>query len=183
MLDISISYNRYKFLGHEFLTWLWYLIEKEPDRITGPDKEAVVLEIGNRIVVENRQGEDTVETVTIKGDEAGLEEGILSLKKGAVVTEINLVYRFQENEWRFTVKGESLNLSSLKAPETPPAESDSDMEGVILEKIYLYEKALAVIEHIFQKFIKLRVSGDWEEKGIEPIRRWITQAQAPGSGE
>ena len=29
MLDVSVSYNRYKFLGHEFLTWLWFLIEKD----------------------------------------------------------------------------------------------------------------------------------------------------------
>jgi hypothetical protein len=28
MLDVSVSYNRYKFLGHEFLTWLWFLMEK-----------------------------------------------------------------------------------------------------------------------------------------------------------
>ena len=174
MLDVSISYNRYKFLGHEFLTWLWHRMEKEPDRIMGPEKEPATLEIGNRIVVENRQGDDAVETVTIKGDNAGLEEGILSLKKGGVVSELNLVYRSMENEWRFTIKGESLNLSSLKTPETGAAESESDLEGVILEKIYLYDKALALIAHLFKEFIELRVSEDWFEKGVDPIRRWIS---------
>lgn len=29
MLDVSVSYDRYKFLGYEFLTWLWFLIEKD----------------------------------------------------------------------------------------------------------------------------------------------------------
>ncbi|MBI9085831.1 MAG: hypothetical protein JEZ11_19690 [Desulfobacterales bacterium] len=174
MLDVSISYNRYKFLGHEFLTWLWYRIEKEPDRICGPDKEAATLEIGNRIVIENRQGDDSLETITIKGDDAGLEEGVLSLKKGAMVTELNLIYRSMENEWRFTVKGESLNLSSLKTPETAPAESDSDIEGMVLEKIYLYDKALAVITFLFKQFVELRVSDDWFEQGVEPMRRWIS---------
>lgn len=174
MLDVSISYNRYKFLGHEFLTWLWYRIEKEPELICGPDKEVATLEIGNRIVIENRQGDETVETVTIKGDHAGLEEGVLSLKKGAVVTELNLIYRFMENEWRFSVKGESLSLSSLKPPETAAAESDSDMEGVVLEKIYLYDKALAMLTFLFQQFIENRVSDDWFEQGVGPMRRWIS---------
>lgn len=174
MLDVSISYNRYKFLGNEFLTWLWHRIEKAPDRISGPENEAVTLEIGNRIVIENRRGDDAVETITIKGDGAGLEEGVLSLKKGAVVTELNLVYRAMENEWRFTVKGESLNLSNLKTPETAPAESDSDLEGVVLEKIYLHEKALALVAHLFRQFIEIRVSDRWAEEGIGPIRQWLS---------
>lgn len=33
MLDVSVSYNRYKFLGYEFLTWLWFAIEKDQDNI------------------------------------------------------------------------------------------------------------------------------------------------------
>jgi len=43
-----------------------------------------------------------VETVTIKGDDAGLEEGLLALRKGAVVSEINLAYKSGEQEWSFT---------------------------------------------------------------------------------
>ena len=33
MLDVAISYNRYMFLGHEHLTWLWFAIEKGQDDI------------------------------------------------------------------------------------------------------------------------------------------------------
>ena len=29
MLDIAVAYNRYKFLGNEFLTWLWFMIETD----------------------------------------------------------------------------------------------------------------------------------------------------------
>lgn len=81
MLDVAVSYNRFKFLGHEFLTWLWYSIENEPDILKNSENESVSLEIGNRIVLENRIG-DSMETITIKGDDAGLEEGMLSLEKG-----------------------------------------------------------------------------------------------------
>ena len=52
-----------------------------------------MLEIGNRVVLVNQIDEDALETVTIKGDQAWLEEGLLALQKGAVVTEINLVMR------------------------------------------------------------------------------------------
>ena len=121
MLDVAVAYNRYKFLGEEFLTWLWYVIENDQNLIKNFDKDFVALEVGNRIVFENRRN-DSDERITIKGDRANLEEGILALKKGGLVTELNMIYRSGEFRWQFTVKGESLNISSLITPKTdlPP---------------------------------------------------------------
>ena len=135
MLDVAVAYNRYKFLGEEFLTWLWYVIEKNQTLLKGFDKDIVALEVGNRIVFENRRKE-SAERITIKGEAAGLEEGILALKNGAMVTELNIVYRSAELKWQFTLKGESLNISSLKIPPTDIPVTDDDLEGYILEKLY-----------------------------------------------
>jgi hypothetical protein len=73
MLDVAVAYNRYKFIGEEFLTWLWYIIDTSQNRLKSIDNEIDSLEIGNRIVIENRKNEST-ERITIKGDNAGLEE-------------------------------------------------------------------------------------------------------------
>src|SRR5512147_1635000 len=111
MLDLSVAYNRYRFLGDEFLTWLWYLVETDQNAFRTVDPDCLALEIGNRIVLENRKGK-SVERITIKGDDAGLEEGKLALKKGALVTELALIFKSAEHQWQFSLKGESLNLSS-----------------------------------------------------------------------
>ena len=76
MLDVAVAYNRYKFLGEEFLTWLWYVIEKNQNLLKSFDQNFVALEVGNRIVFENRRKE-SAERITIKGEGAGLEEGVL----------------------------------------------------------------------------------------------------------
>jgi len=172
MLDISFAYSRYKFLGNEFLTWLWFIVENDRERLNKIEKDLVSLNIGNRIVLENKIN-DAVETITILGDDAGLEEGIMSLGKGAVVTEINLLYKSGDNEWRFTIKGESMNISNLKIPETAIVESSEDIEGMVLEKTYLYEKITNLIDNLFKEFIKLRVSGKWNESIVPEIRKWI----------
>jgi hypothetical protein len=173
MPDASVSYEQYKFLGFEFLTWLWFLIEKDQDRLKETDKELISLEIGNRIVLENFRN-DQAETVTIKGDDAGLEEGILALRKGSVVTEISLVYSSSgSREWRFTLKGESFNIANLKSPATGQAESEDDMEGIILEKVYLYEKIVRWTDEVFSRFIKLRISKDWNQTELKLMREWI----------
>ena len=170
MLDISISYNKFKFLGYEFMTWLWFAIEE--GKLINTDKKPILLEIGNRIVFENSLN-NTIETITIKGDEAGLEEGILALKKGAVVTELNLVYKENEQKWQFTLKGENLNIAGIKTPDTGNIEKQEDIEGVILEKVYLYNKVVEIMDTLFKKFIKIRLSNKWNDETVPLIRNWI----------
>ena len=172
MLDVAVAYNRYKFLGEEFLTWLWYVIENNQNLIKIFDRDFVGLEIGDRIVFENRRKE-SVERITIKGEEAGLEEGILALKNGALVTELNMIYRSAELVWQFTLKGESLNISSLNIPKTDLPDSDEDIEGFVLEKLFLYDKSLQLVKNLFAHFVKLRISNKWQKKEVFNIRKWI----------
>lgn len=171
MLDVAVAYNRYQFLGEEFLTWLWFMIEKNQDLMKNFDKDFLALEVGNRIVLENRR--KAAERLTIKGDDAGLEEGIIALKKGALVTELNLVYKSSELTWQFTLKGESLNISSLSIPSTGTAESEEDLEGIVLEKIFLFDKILNILENLFSHFAKLRISDSWQAKELPRIKKWI----------
>jgi hypothetical protein len=172
MLDIAIAYNRYAFLGNEFLTWLWFVIDKEPEKIVFPDQESATLETGNRIVLVKRIN-DIDETVTIKGDDAGLEEGMLALSKGSLVTEINLLLTSNNQKWRFSVKGESLNISGIKVPESGRVEAKEDIEGAIMEKAYLYERIFILLDSLFKKFIKTRLSSEWGHSVLPLIKKWI----------
>jgi hypothetical protein len=176
MIDVAVAYNRYKFLGEEFLTWLWYIIETDQTVIARFDNDFVALEVGDRIVLENRQTK-AIKKITIKGDEASLDEGILSLKKGAVVTELNLSFTTGELKYQFTIKGESLNISSLHIPKTGLPETSAfrsdEVETAVLEKADLYDKLIKFLENLFAYFIKLRVSPSWQNKGIPQIKKWI----------
>lgn len=172
MLDVAVAYNRYKFLGREFLTWLWYVMENRPEALKAADPDLVSLQVGNRIVLENRR-HNASESITIIGDQAGLEEGALALRKGAVVTELNLVYKSGSHEWRFNVKGESLHLSGLKTPQTGPVESKDDLDGAVLEKIFLHEKALTLTHNLYKIFIRLRLAAEWQEEAVPQIKKWI----------
>ena len=175
MLDVAVAYNRYKFLGDEFLTWLWFIIENDQTFIKNWDSDFVSLDIGNRIVLEKRTNEG-VEHITIKGDIAGLDEGILALSKGAMVNELNMVYKTGENESKFTVKGESLNISSLSTPTTGAPESPEDIEGCVIEKAYHYDQVITLLHNIYNYFIKLRISNDWNNKSLPAIKKWIKSA-------
>lgn len=176
MLDIAIAYDRYKFIGNEFLTWLWYAIDNAPDTLEKIEPTLSALEVGNRIVLKN-QTDNGEETISIKGDTAGLEEGILALVKGAMVTEINLIYKTSEHQWQFSLKGESLGFTSLKTPETGNIETQDDIEGMVLEKAFLLEKATTLLDGLFNHFIQLRVSSTWLTDTQAALQDWIQKSR------
>jgi hypothetical protein len=177
MLDLAVAYNRYRFLGDEFLTWLWFLIETDQNSFRSIDSDCTALEIGNRIVLENRKRK-SLERISIKGDDAGLEEGRLALRKGALLTELSLVFKTGENHWQFSLKGESLNLSNFKIPETPLPPSPEEMEFFLLNKTEHIKKITNFIEMAFKSFIHLRVSSKWMTKVIPKIKKWIKAIEA-----
>ena len=174
MLDIATAYNKYMFLGNEFLTWLWYLVESGQDitELSG-SKEPVTLEIGNSLVLENNLGEKSKEKITIKGDQAGLEEGTTALKKGAWVTDINLVCKIGEEEYKFSIKGESFNLTGLKTPSMDTSASDDETEGMVMEKAFLLSKVMEVIDTLFLKYIERRTADDFKTTEYKAISAWI----------
>ncbi|HCY86113.1 MAG TPA: hypothetical protein DHV36_13330 [Desulfobacteraceae bacterium] len=174
MLDIATAYNKYLFLGNEFLTWLWFLIETEQDitKILGSG-EPITLEIGNSLSLENNLGDKSKEKITIKGDQAGLEEGTTALRKGAVVTDINLLCKIGEEEYKFSIKGESFNLTGLKTPAIDTSGSEDEIEGMVIEKTFLLLKVTGVIDTLFLKYIERRISENWKNEEFQEIKRWI----------
>ena len=172
MLDIAVAYNRFKFLGDEFLTWLWFVIEQDPAVLKNADPDLTSFEIGSRMVLEKKY-KKPVERITIKGEDAGLEEARVALKNGALVAELNLIYRSAQQKWQFSLKGESLNLSSLQTPKIAAPESPDEIEASVLEKIFLYDKILQFLEKLYKHFIKLRTSNRWQSRELSLIKKWL----------
>ncbi|MCG6909747.1 MAG: hypothetical protein LJE94_06425 [Deltaproteobacteria bacterium] len=175
MLDIATAYNRYKFLGYEYLTWLWFAIENDPGNLQKgalTSGEGGEVHLGNRIVLENFTS-DKPQSITIKGDDPDLDAALLFLKSGALVTEINLVFKFNELEWHFTLKGDSLSITNLKMPQKGPVDTLEDTEGAVLEQAYLLEQLLQYHDFLFQKFIRLRVSSDWDKHFTLAFNKWL----------
>lgn len=172
MIDTATAYSKYKFIGYEFLTWLWFTMENAPETVAASGQLGATAQIGNRIVLENPQM-DRTERITVKGDKANYDTGMLSLQQGAFVTEISLTISGGGQEWQCVIKGETLAISNLKTPPTAPVETPEDIEGAILEKAFLVEQVLACIDHLFRTFIQQRISSDWQSRYLREIAGWI----------
>jgi hypothetical protein len=177
MLDLAVAYTRYRFLGDEFLTWLWFLIETDPNAFKTIDPDCTALEIGSRVVLENRQ-KKSIERITIRGDDAGLEEGRLALKKGALLAELSLIFKTGEHQWQFSLKGESFNISNLKTPGPVLSPSAEEMEGFLLDKSEQLNKIINFIELAYKTFMRIRVTNKWAGKVVPNMKKWINSIAA-----
>ena len=173
MIDIAIAYQRYKFLGLEFLTWLWFILETDPNIFREIDSELISCQVGKRLVLENRR-KDQFETVTIKGDAPGLEEARTALKKGALIAEIDLSFKTTQQMWEYSLKGESLSVSGFRLPAIRTDDSVERMDDAIYERLLLLEKAVNSINALFHRFIKIRISRKWNEQVVPDVHKWIT---------
>lgn len=172
--DLSVLYHRFPFLGHEFLTWLWFMIENQPDRLPLPSMEvSVQLRTGNRMVLENRGRDGLRETITIRGSEAGLEEALLALRKGALITELHLTATIAELQWQWSLKGESFDFTAMKLPPSAPVQQADEIEGAVIERLHLLDTPFQVVDGLFASFIGLRLSPEWSDKTVPAMIDWV----------
>jgi len=174
MLDLSVAYHRYRFVGHEFLTWLWFVFENDPNQIALEAYPGFSVKIGNRVVLENT-AHQAIETLIIKGEDVGLEEAMLSLKKGAMISEINLVLSTDRQQMQFTVKGEGLTISGMKLLENVEMEDELDREGFLLDRISTCEIVMNWLFGVFRIFLKIRLSENWDRRIVVDMRKWIAE--------
>ena len=173
MIDIAIAYQRYKFIGLEFLTWLWFTMETDPTIFQDIDSDLTSCQIGKRLVLENRR-KDQFETVTIKGDPPGLEEARTALKKGAMIAEMDLSIKTAQHTWEYSLKGESLSVSAFRLPNIRIDSPAGGMDDAVHERLRLLEKAVDFINILFHRFIKIRISRDWHHRVVPDVHKWIT---------
>jgi hypothetical protein len=171
MFDIAVAYNRYKFLGQEFLTWLWWAIDNQQISTLKHSEETISWMVGKRVVIEKRMDE-TLEKITISGDDPAMDEGMLALANGGLVAEIHLILMIANTRWEFTLKGESLSYSNIKSADIAKPLSNEAFEGALLEKAYLVEQIFKIIDKNYSDFLQVRLNQDWDKTRLQ-IKQWL----------
>ncbi len=159
-------------IGREFLTWLWFKSEERNGRIKTSDTEEVELHFLNRIVLEAGEGEYS-QGVVCHGIHAELKEGKEALRQGKKVKEAGIKLIHNQNEWEFTFKADSFHFQSLKLPQTDWQETQEDPSGRLLERIYLIENAVKTIDRLYESFLQIRYSPQWEGKETKLLTQWL----------
>lgn len=159
-------------LGQEFLTWLWYR-----SSVGGIFNDAsgrpFSVSMEQRIVVQGGEGEH-VETASVSGIDSELREARMGLTTGKKVTRALLRLERGPEEWQVTLKAADFSLGSLKTPKIEKSDrNDADPDALFLEKLYLVESCLELIDALYAAFLQVRLdSVVWKDE-VGGLRRWM----------
>jgi len=176
MIDVAVAFEKYKFLGSEFLLWLWFSSEERDVNID--ETGEITINVANKITLLDVVNVDDKKTVTIKGNDIEMEEAMTALKMLAMPIELHLLMKNHKRglEWTFTIKSETLQISGCKTPDVAPTETSNDIAGATFEKLCLLDIPVQFIAKLFEKYIAMRLDADVFAAEHKRMVNWIAEA-------
>lgn len=176
-----IGENTDVLLGQEFLTWLWFRSEASNGQFRmSADAAPFALSMEQRIVVRGGEG-DSLETASVSGSLSPLREARLGLSTGKQVVRALVRLEKDGMDWQLTLRAEDFSLGSLRTPTVAKNEDGDDPDALFLEKMYLIEQALEMIDDVYKQFLQLRLSpGNWE-KEVKEVATWMVRDLSRGT--
>ncbi len=160
-------------LGQEFLTWLWFRSETQPEGFTDKNGQPFAFSLEQRIVVQGGEGE-MLETASVSGPLSRLREARLGLQTGKKVTRALVRFAQDDLIWQTVIKDEDLSLGSFRAPKVEHDQND-DPDAVFLEKMYLMETGLGLLDACYAHFLHIRLSPEWNTE-VREVAAWMAGA-------
>lgn len=158
-------------LGQDFLTWLWYKSEVQQGSFTSRQGQRFEAHMEQRISVQGGEG-DSLETATVSGAMSEFKEARLGLSTGKKVTRALLCLEKDSIAWQVSLRAEDFSLNSMKLPKLEKPEDDEDPDALLLERLYLIEGCLELLDELYATFLELRLSSTWEEE-TRKVRSWL----------
>ncbi len=174
-MDILSRINHTRFLGREFLTWLWFRSERQEGLFKrGPDAFVEVW-FDAKLVLE-AQGDIKEQNVIKSENPTETEEARASLQTGKQVKEARLRIIADQKQWTLTFKGEDYQISGLKLPALLSQDDDEQL----FERFYLLEELEDIIDDLFTGFVTLRLDDDAWRAEVDELRAWVAQEEGDG---
>lgn len=165
------------FLGKELLTWLWYQIDARDAGLRLRSGDDVTVMIDKTLRMRCDYGLTGTDVITADGPTL-LPEAKAALRIGKQPTKAGLILGSPLGEFRLTLDGPRLAVSSLTLPEDDGASDQSrartdqsrarkevdsagDAHARIEQRLELVADAAALLDALFELFLRKRVSGEW----------------------
>lgn len=173
-MDLALAERENTILGQDFLTWLWHVTEARNGIFKDREGREFHLRMEERLSVQGGDGEG-MESASVKSPSGELTEARSGLRTGKKVSRAQLRFERDPEAWQVTVKDADFSLSGLKTPkiETKDREDD-DPDARVLEKLFLVEQCLELLDCVYAEFLAVRLSSKWREQA-EDVRIWITK--------
>ena len=166
-------------LGQEFLTWLWFQSDVAPSFFRTDDGHSFLVAMRKRVTVTGFAGMDRETTaMTSFYDGAPLVEARFGLRRGKKVTSALIHLTKDDFGFDVSVKAADFSLNSLKTPKIDKPDRDDDPDSLFLEKVFLIETAVTLLDSLYRQFLGLRLDKDKWDKTTGEMMKWMGEVLA-----
>lgn len=168
-----------RFIGQEFLTWLWWKSEERGGVVALPGEGDIVVVFEKHMLLEYGEGESN-ESLICRGLQTELQEARTGLVMGKKLEQARIQLAFNDYEWNFTMAAALMEFRNVKLPKTggegEGGNNPEEHEGMVLERIYLFEELVRIVLELFRVFLQIRVSAEWREE-LQKVREWVGKGE------
>lgn len=176
-MDLVDLIQEKRFLGQEFLAWLWYKAEERGGNVDVPGMGDIIVVFEKHMLLEFGEGEAS-EKVICRGLQTELREARAGLGLGKKPEQARIRLARGEYEFNVTLTAATMEFRNVKLPKTVDSVDEGDdpesMEGRILERIALFEQLTEIVNELFRMFLDIRASNLWQDELLK-IRHWAGQ--------
>lgn len=173
-MDLVDLIREKRFLGQEFLTWLWFVSERGGSRVPIEGRGTAEIHFEERMVLDT--GLDLYrQTVTCQGRNLDLTEARAALKEGKKVSQARLRVALADREWRLTLSADGLDMTGvrLSSHRDPFEEGPEERAGLLLDRVALLKELVELLDRLFEEFLTRRLDPAWPSRELAAIRRWL----------
>ena len=116
-MDLVDIISEKKFLGQEFLTWLWYKSEERGGAILLTGAGDIQLVFEKHMLLESGEGE-SLERLTCNGLQTELQEARTGLFMGKKLERAHIYLAKGDYEWRFSLSATLFEFRNVSLPKT-----------------------------------------------------------------
>ena len=162
-----------RFLGYEFLTWLWFFSEESQGRIELADNRQAEIHLGDRLTLS--RPDDGNERVICTTQASNLHEARTALRHGKMVEEAQLYLAIGDSEYFLRLDANLWALRSLRTPRQMRDYGEEEADGRFLEKMYYLEQVFACLDAVYGQFLSERLTPKWESKTWPQMMKWFEE--------
>ena len=157
MKDLVERIEQNRFVGREFLLWLWFESQLFETNLAPSGQASCALWLETRITLAFEREESVLKS----GAPGGAPEAREALRQGKLPREARIRMITEDREFAWLFKADTLGLASVALP-AELTKKDDDAHEVLYERMRLVEALEATLEALWSDFLALRLSEAWE---------------------
>lgn len=171
-MDLLDRIDTVRFLGREFLVFVWWKSELFEGELEVEGFGKVNLHLDTSLVLECKK--DELEKSTMRGPSpSATKEAKEALRAGKLPSKAHIHVVHEEQEFAFTFNADTMATAGVKIPALLTEEDDEKF----FERMHLVEKLEALLGSLYEEFLRIRLSPEWANAIAPGLRAWVKEEE------